>query len=435
MNKNSYTLNQGQKEAAEAFFSFLFDPDHKEFILSGPAGTGKTYWMRYIIDEVMPRYHETCKLVGIDPVYERVQMTATTNKSADVLGQATGRPTPTIHSFLNLRVFEDYSSGSMKLEKNPQTWTVHERLILFIDECSMIDSKLYKLLHEGTHNCKIVYVGDHSQLAPVTEVLSPIYRQNSPFFELTQPMRTKVPELLNLNQQLRDTVETGLFQPIREVPGVIDYLDDDDMQRMLNTVFAEQTKESRILAYTNRRVIEFNDYIRQMRNLPETFQQGEILVNNTAIRLRNRKSLSVEQEIVITNNKRIAKVEIEPGVMLEVNYLDFQDNFFNSYYDVPVPTDREHFDALVKYYRRQKNWERYFHLKQGYPDLRPRDAATVHKAQGSTYDSVFVDLGNISSCHQADQVARMLYVAFSRARTRVFVYGDLAPKYGGFIRV
>lgn len=435
MNKNSYTLNQGQKDAAEAFFSFLFDPDHKEFILSGPAGTGKTYWMGYIIDEIMPRYHETCKLVGIDPVYEGVQMTATTNKSADVLGQATGRPTQTIHSFLNLRVFEDYSSGSMKLEKNPRTWTVHEKLILFIDECSMIDSRLYKLLHEGTHNCKIVYVGDHSQLAPVTEVLSPIYRQNSPFFVLTQPMRTEVPELLNLNQQLRDTVETGLFQPIREVPGVIDYLDNADMQRMLDTVFAEQTKESRILAYTNRRVIEFNDYIRQMRNLPKTFQQGEILVNNAAIRLRNRKSLSVEQEIEITNNKRIAKVEIDPGVMLEVNYLDFQDNFYNSHFDVPVPTDREHFDALVKYYRRQKNWERYFHLKQGYPDLRPRDAATVHKAQGSTYDSVFVDLGNISSCHQADQAARMLYVAFSRARTRVFVYGDLAPKYGGFIRV
>ena len=99
-----------------------------------------------------------------------------------------------------------------------------------------------------------------------------------------------------------------------------------------------------------------------------------------------------------------------------------------------VPTDRAHFDALVKYYKRQKNWERYFYLKQNFPDLRPRDAATVHKSQGSTYDSVFVDLGNISTCHQADQAARMLYVAFSRAKHKVYVYGDLAEKYGGFIR-
>ena len=43
MDNTPYTLNQGQKAAAEAFFEFLFDPNEKEFIISGPAGTGKTY--------------------------------------------------------------------------------------------------------------------------------------------------------------------------------------------------------------------------------------------------------------------------------------------------------------------------------------------------------------------------------------------------------
>lgn len=111
-------MNQGQKYAAEAFFSFLFDPSQKEFILSGPAGVSKTYWMGYIIDEIMPRYHETCKLIGIDPEYD-VVMTATTNKAAEVLEYATGRPTQTIHSFLNLAdLREDYSTGKMKLNKD-----------------------------------------------------------------------------------------------------------------------------------------------------------------------------------------------------------------------------------------------------------------------------------------------------------------------------
>lgn len=434
MNANNYTLNQGQKEAAEAFFEFLFDPNANGFIVSGPAGVGKTYWMGYIIDIIMPRYLETCKLIGIDPDYEGVTMTATTNKAAEVLEHATGRTTQTIHSFLNLTIYEDYENGNTKLNKNPRTWVVHSNKIIFIDECSMIDSQLFNIINEGTHKCKIVFVGDHNQLAPVTEKLSPVYKQNYPMFELTEQMRTNVPALQAVNQQLRDTVATGIFNPISEVPGIIEYLDDAAMQRMLDIVFSNQTKGSRVLAYTNKRVVEFNDYIRQKRHLPDSFQAGEILVNNTAIKLGRGKSLSVESEVEIIKNRGPGAIEIEKNTFLDVEYLDFTSHIDEMFAQVPVPTNRGHFNDLVRYYKRNKNWERYFYLKQNFPDLRPRDAATVHKSQGSTYDNVFIDLGNISTCHQADQAARMLYVAFSRARHKVYVYGDLADKYGGFVK-
>lgn len=438
MNNTQYDLNQGQKAAADAFFEFLFDPEGKGFIISGPAGVGKTFWMGYIIDVIMPRYLEMCKLMGIDADYDSVTMTATTNKAAEVLEGATNRPTQTIHSFLNLTLFEDYTNGVMRLEKNPRTWTVHQNLIIFIDECSMIDGKLFQLLQEGTFKCKLVYVGDHNQLNPVTEKISPVYTQGYPFYELTEQMRTKVPEIQALNAQLRQTVETGVFLPIKEVPGIIDYLDDNGMQTMLANVFTQQTKESRILAYTNKRVIEYNDYVRQMRQLPDSFQANEILINNTMVKLGKRQSLSVESEVEIIANRGASQIQIETGVMLDVEYLDFSSHLGDVFHHIPVPTNRKHYNDLLAHYKaigkRTKNWERYFYLKQNFPDLRPRDAATVHKAQGSTYETVFVDLGNISTCHQQDQAARMLYVAFSRARTRVFVYGDLAEKYGGFIR-
>ena len=101
--------------------------------------------------------------------------------------------------------------------------------------------------------------------------------------------------------------------------------------------------------------------------------------------------------------------------------------------NVPLPVDREHFNALLSHYGKARNWKKYFDLKNYYPDLRPHDASTVYKAQGSTYDTVFVDLGNISTCHNANQAARMLYVALSRPRTRIVLYGELAEKYGGLI--
>ena len=64
-------------------------------------------------------------------------------------------------------------------------------------------------------------------------------------------------------------------------------------------------------------------------------------------------------------------------------------------------------------------------------DLRPEDASTVHKSQGSTFDTVFIDLSDLSTCRQPDMAARLLYVAFTRARNRVVLYGKLKDKFGG----
>jgi hypothetical protein len=433
----AHNLNQGQKAAAEAFFEFLFAPE-KEFIISGAAGVGKTFLMSHIIDIILPRYAETCKLVGLEPTYTGVTMTATTNKAAEVLAQATRRPTQTIHSFLNLKVFEDYTTGKTRISKTDR-WTVHQNMIVFIDECSMIDTPLYKHIQEGFLNCKIVYVGDHNQLAPVQEKLSPVYRQNAPFYELKEPMRNVgQPALMEICEQLRETVATGVFKPIQTVPGAIQMLSDQGMQDAIDYYFRQsQDPDAKILAYTNKRVIDYNDHIRGIRNLPVEYQVGEQLVNN-AVYKTDRKSIAVEAELTVVRNSGSDFILVDnlPNgdvIKLAVSRLDIANKLGNIFLDVPVPLDRDHYNALIKYYSSVKNWEKYYMLKQEVMDLRPRDAATVHKSQGSTYDTVFIDLGNISTCHQMDQAARMLYVAFSRARSRVYLYGNLAQKYGGVI--
>lgn len=425
-------LNQGQQAAADGFFSFLFSAEN-ELIISGPGGVGKTFLMGHLIDQVMPRYHESCRILGIDPIYRTVQMTATTNKAAEVLGQATGRPTKTIHSFLNLRIQEDYSTGVSKLIKTPN-WTVHRNMILFVDESSMIDHKLLQLIREGTHECKIIYVGDHCQLAPVTETLSPIYRAKLPFYELTEPMRNAAqPALMNVCNQLRQTVETGVFTPIHTVPGVIDLLDGPAVSQEISQHFMDPSNNDRILAYTNSRVLQYNDHIREMRGLPKTLTAGEHVINNTAISMGRLGMLSVEDEFTVhAVSPTTHKVQIDQSTELEILYCTLV-GAHNTFSGVPIPVDREHFQALVRYYANQKNWHKYYLLKNTYPDLRPRDAATIHKAQGSSYDTTFIDLGDLSSCRDKSMAARLLYVAFSRARKRVVLYGQLAPKYGGIV--
>ncbi len=56
---------------------------------------------------------------------------------------------------------------------------------------------------------------------------------------------------------------------------------------------------------------------------------------------------------------------------------------------------------------------------------------SIHKSQGSEYDTVFVDLTNIGKCRVPSDVARMCYVSITRASKQVILYGSLPPKYCG----
>ena len=430
---NIDTLNSGQRKAAEGFYNFLFGSE-KELNISGPGGVGKTFLMGKLIDEILPRYFDTCKLMGIKPEFDDVVMTATTNQAAEVLGLSTGRPTETVHSFMNLTVKDDFKTGRSVIAKT-RSWVVHERKIIFVDEGSMIDTDLRNKILEGTKNCKIVYVGDHCQLAPVMEPLSPIYRNGLPFFELTEPMRNnKQPALMALCQQLRNTVETGVFNPIQVVPGVIDWLDVQQIQTELANTFLQQTLDARILAYTNNQVVGFNDFIRDLRQLPDEYGVGELLISNSAVQISMNSRLAIQEEVEIVEQAPLTIMEkiAAGGVELEVRETKLRTRL-GSVVSVKLPVNREHFAQLIKYFQQAKNWERYFHLKNTYPDLRQRDAATVHKAQGSTVNTVYIDVGNLSTCHQPNTAARLLYVAATRARSRIVMYGQLADKYGGII--
>jgi len=427
-------LNQGQQEVADGFFEFLLT-DEREMNITGPGGVGKTHLMGHMIDKIMPQYFQSCKLLGMEPSYTQVKMTATTNKAAEVLSNTAGRPTQTIQSFLNLTVYDDYATGRSTLKKS-RNWMVHENMIIFVDEGSMIDSPLYKVIDEGTCNCKIVYVGDHCQMAPVMEPISPIYRNPMRTYQLTEPMRTSIPELHALNWQLRQTVETGEFQPIQIVPGIIDWCDPEQMEQEVANHFANQMMEARLLAYTNRQVLALNNHVRDLRQLPAEFTSGEKLINNNALKLRGY-ILSVEEEVTIEHiHPLMEKVWIDEfqgeALYLDVWRADISCHLGGTFKNIAIPADRTHFDGLLKWYKSQRNWSRYYELKNNYPDFRQRDASTVYKAQGSSLYTVFIDAANLSTCHNPAQVSRMLYVAASRARKRVAFYGQLAAKYGGF---
>lgn len=425
---NTPTPNKGQQKAADDFFSFLMSRA-KTFGISGPPGVGKTFLMGYVSNLVMQLYQDACKLYGIPVEYDEVVFTATTNKAAEVLEKTLGRPVKTIQFYLGLKVKENWKTGKTTLEKTNR-WKIHRRQIVFIDEASMIDTSLYNVIMESFEDSKIVFVGDHAQMAPVGESLSEVYVQMDPanLAILDEPVRNAgSPALMDLCNQLRETVETGVFYPIPSVPGTIDYLDDNETAAALLAHFSQPDPSARILCHTNARVKQFNEYVRKdVRMQPDHFEPGDIAVVAQPF-ARGKTFLSVERELTVSKVGPIQEDSSYDDLLdkpFQYRLIDF-----DGYSDIPVPVDPDIFSGLTRYFAQKKNWAIYFELKGRYADLRDKAACTIYKSQGSTYDTVFVDIGNIGTAFDPEQVARMLFVAISRARSRVCLYGQLPGKY------
>lgn len=426
------TLNQDQQNAADEFFKFMLTPSEKEFSISGPAGTGKTFLLQFLIDKILPQYRDACKLTGSKATISAVALTATTNRAADVLTGHFSKQAQTIHSFMNLRVRDDFRTGKQKIEKT-RSFTIHRETLIIIDEASMIDRDLDKVIQEATHSsCKIVYVGDDRQLAPVGENLSVVFTRPMRRVELNQPMRNSgQPALMALCQQMRTTVETGVFKPIHLVPGVIDLLSDQEMQQHVDTHFKVEGYDSRILAYTNNQVKDYNNYIRSLRGYDERLHDGELVVNNSGVDVPGQGMMSAEKEFIV-KRLDVPDTTMEVDGFEIIGYpIELHSVKGGVMFSVLQPANIEYFQEVIKYLGKNAKWPEYFKLKNNFPDLRSRDSSTVYKAQGSTFESTYIDLQNIGTSNIANQVARMLYVAVSRPRERIFFYGRLPSKYLG----
>ena len=424
------SLTEDQQAAADAFAMFLLSPE-KEFVISGGAGVGKSTLLRFLYETEFLK--NVSVMVGTPLPKLTWLFTATTNKAADVLQNMGFNDAKTIHSLLGITVYNDFSDGTSRAERKPNSPIIRDALI-FVDECSMVDRHLRRLIGEGTFNCKIVYIGDHCQMAPITEQISPVFSDNKPAF-INEIVRSKgAPPITALCKQLRNTVETGEFFKIQPAPGFIDFLSAEEAQAEVTQHFVtNQGHSDRIMYFRNEAVIAMNNWIRTQRGLPDDFTVGETLISSGATYAQDtfngqRYMLRVEQEIEVRDVSEPEMTSLKPydlDVCIETYTI-------STGYGTFLLAKRPHelklcFDVLKK----RKNWRQFFTLKEAFADLRMREACTVYKAQGSTYHTAFVDLNDIGRCNNPAQAARLLYVACSRPTHRICFIGNLPLKYGG----
>lgn len=419
-----FKLTNDQQTTIDKFIDFLADTANEYMIIQGAAGTGKSTLIK-LIAETAVKHGQMCALLQKDTAAEDVDilLSATTNPAVAVLENLTGIQARTIHSILGLKIINSFKTGKTKLILTKSAEEIHNKLII-IDEASMINDSLYSYIKSQTVNCKIVLIGDWYQLAPVGQTT--VTMQHIPGVQavMNQIVRNDG-IIMAAGQQFRDTVETGVFNPIPIDNKNILQVDGSTFQALVDAEFTKtdySPKTAKILAYSNNRVLEYTNYIRKVKNYPAELQVGETVITNKPM-FGTGSQITVDSTVTITGMGKAYTDETSDikGRLVEIN----------NKHQAFLPTSTIEANQYMRSMAKKKKWTEYFNVKDTWLDLRLPYASTVHKAQGATYDKVFIDLDNIGRCFIASDVARMLYVAISRARKQVILYGQLPPKYGG----
>lgn len=409
-------LTLDQQSALDAFHTFLLDPIESVFTLSGYSGCGKSTLVSILLDR-LPKILKTAELINPNQKDYEVALTATTNKAAENLGHITGYQVHTIHSFLGLRVVTDYKNNTSNLVQRSQEKRYN--YILFIDEASYVDKQLLGFIFKMTEGCKIIFIGDPAQLTPVKSTGTPVFDAKFNGAALTQVVRqAEGNPIVELSTKFRHTVNTGEFFSFTPDGHHIRYLERAAFDQAIVDEFTRpdwKYRDSKILAWTNKRVIEYNHFVRNQVKGDPHFQVGDYAICNSFLTV-GRQSLKTDQLVQITGISE----EIERfGVIGNTFTMDGVIKAFQ-------PKALTAKNLRIKEARACNEIHLVAEMESQWVDLRAAYACTINKSQGSTYDSVFVDLDDIRKCNSGDQIARMLYVAVSRARNHVFLTGDLA---------
>ncbi len=385
--------------------------------LRGYAGTGKTYLVSRLVEQLL---EEDCTVTVCAPTHKAVQVVS------DELGDAPV-DMQTLHSFLGLRL-EPTEDGEYELV--PDEVRDFAEGVVIVDEASMIGREEWAHIEESPFWVQWLFVGDPAQLPPVNEDPSPALDVPGPTLETIHRQAADNP-ILELATKIRNDAEGRFGSKFEDGKGVAvtrnrdEFL--DSVLRAFDTeAFAEDATHARLLAYRNKTVRRYNREIRAARygTDADRFVEGEWLVatetwlHEGVPRLTNSEEVRVKKAEVDAfeaddqSEWKTWKLTVRtPGRGLSRTVYVLHEDEFDRYDD-----------ALERRRERAQDdgskWDRFFDLRERFARVDYAYATTVHKSQGSTFDTVFVDHRDLQACRGEEREA-LLYVAVTRPARRL----------------
>lgn len=465
-------FTKDQRKAYEDLIKFIdedYNPNDYKRALIGPAGTGKTYLVKALI--------KNCSLS-----YSTIGLAAPTHKACRVLGESIeirNVKINTLQSDLGLRLnfdVEKFDISNPPFDPKGRI-KIGDFKLYIVDEASMINRGLATFLEKTCkyHKCKIIYIGDASQLPPVKETYSSALK-GLKTHELKEIVRqdddNPVLELLSI---LRYDIEHKTFKFLEHISKNREKFDNDytkgykvcspsEFENIVYINFSDEelTKNidfAKVIAYTNPCVSYWNKLI---RNTIIADADKSCITNNdliisyiTIVNQFNEAVIKNSEEYIIKDivNYVHPKYELK-GFLIRFQaihggqvttplfVIDHKDTFsIQRYIQLSNSLVEDAKTANVKL--RAQKWREYYAFKEGCllltnivtrnnkilfsRDLDYGFALTSHKSQGSTFDTALVDVNDIVYdrngiiYQNVEEINRRLYVACSRCRNKLYL--------------
>lgn len=434
------------KELMPTFLSFLKDKEAPNMYITGVAGTGKTTKLNELL-----AYCLTNKIPAVAVAY--------THKACTVLKTKLPKDAniATLHSFLKKRPTVNGSATKLAhVDGNAVVGTSDVVDLLFIDEYSMVGEKDYVDIvdkqydEDGNLLMKVIYIGDPNQLPPVKDMKA-INPSGSYWVKLSKIYRQANDNpLMDTLLQLNDYINGEEPQALQPHENLIRHVD-------LVKTYSNCKTDKVILAYTNARVEELNSQIQGYTSPKE----GDKLFTPTLRKTFTLVTATTETPYIIKINGDLLELDskyrtletlhsIDEVLFYTVSAGNEEDEYcfaavfgHGEYLKVQQRLAGEAVSLNKKIQdtyncnpsewakanwstdlarRRAKAWTKYLAFKDCVICLDFNHAMTVHKSQGSTFETVFVDIEDLSKCAKMDyqMYLKLVYVALSRASHLVY---------------
>lgn len=392
--RNHITFHEEQKNAIAGAIN------NGVFVITGGPGTGKTTIIKCIL-EILTSQQKTVSLV------------APTGRAAKRMSDSTGHEAKTIHRLLEVNVIQSNESFFVHNESNPLKTDA-----VIVDEVSMVDAALMcSLLKALPRDSKLILVGDKDQLPSVGagNVLSDILQSEVvKFCMLTKIFRQDEKSLIITNAHLInegkmpliDNTSMDFFFESKNEPEFIKNTILDLATTRLPKFLNIDPQQIQVLAPLKAGVcgIENLNKVLQERINPSSSNKRQVEFGQTTFREGDKvMQMSNNYDLEWKKHGRFAD-EIGQGV-------------FNGDIGFIQTIDPQTSEVIVEF----EDGRICLYTRPDLIDLSLSYAITIHKSQGSEFDTIIIPA---IAGPSIILTRNLIYTAVTRAKKMVVIVGE-----------